>query len=947
MRRTFLWVVILMGAFLDGAFAQETGEMVHFDHRVKIRMEITETLLLKQVGAVIGRTSVSEVSRQPFNRILLNGMVPDPSLILQVRTESAEGGWSDWTEMRLRIFENGRFWGRLDLGERPASRMQLRFVNGGITTPGIFEIYAVEVDDGGREYAEEEGAGDRPGPPMTKTEGTIEMPQIISRQEWGAQPPIGTYVPHDPYRLTQHHTAGRRIQTLEDGLAEMRFIQDFHQNGRGWQDIGYHFCVDDAGRIYEGVPPDFRGTHTGGHNTGNVGISLFGNFDVAGEIPSPASLDGLVMMWSWLAFHYEVNPDMLLGHRDYTSTSCPGDNLYSELGEMRNGIRKALEFGGPYVANPEPQPFSLEVSPDSFIAFLLRDDEEGVDVNSITVRVNGDWVTPNITGSQEELSVSYQPVVPFPSSRTVIVEIEAADLAGFPNWMDYSYSFTIEVEALYLEVETEGSMRNAELELNGDWSSDGDDVDLEDLVDGRRLFTVDDDCSHSARLFPAVEAEGDYRVLMAVNGQFLGESAHFRFVNATGLEHPHLAEYNGVFDGRWGLLSPTPVHFDSGAQTEAFVEVSGLPDLETRLVLDAFRLERVDPLDPPMAPTLKWARGTDFLPREVEVCWYPSLEGDILGYRLFVSSDGRTWNDPLVDETTLGPASSSHTISVEGSASTLFVRLVAVDINGIESVEGDFENFLSPPTDTYGAGYGSGPKILIVDNFDRQASWSDLSHAFVRSHGEAIAAHRFSFDSCTETAVQTGEITLGDYDAVFYFCGDDSRSDESLAAADQLRLLEYLRQGGKLFVSGSEIGYDFNATTSTELERVQHLLKATYVGDHSGSNRVLGADQTPFEGLDFIYGTLDSEDTYVEDYPDYVLPAGGGQVALWYDNLRVAAVSFAGTYGSGDPEAQLVYMAFPFETINQPEDRAALIKRTFNFFGFPIQVANRPPLEVD
>lgn len=131
-------------------------------------------------------------------------------------------------------------------------------------------------------------------------------------------------------------------------------------------------------------------------------------------------------------------------------------------------------------------------------------------------------------------------------------------------------------------------------------------------------------------------------------------------------------------------------------------------------------------------------------------------------------------------------------------------------------------------------------------------------------------------------AQETGEITLADYDAVVYFCGDDSRSHESLAAADQQRLLEYLRSGGKLFISGSEIGYDFNATTLTELERTQYLLKATYLGDLSGSNRVIGADQTPFEDLDFVYGTLNSEDTYIEDYPDYILPTDGSQVALAY-----------------------------------------------------------------
>jgi len=218
-------------------------------------------------------------------------------------------------------------------------------------------------------------------------------------------------------------------------------------------------------------------------------------------------------------------------------------------------------------------------------------------------------------------------------------------------------------------------------------------------------------------------------------------------------------------------------------------------------VLDAFRLERVDRLDPPTAPTLKWVRVTNWATREVEVAWYPSLERDIQGYRLYSSEDGRTWGEPLVGESTLTSASSDHTLTHAGTASTLYFRLVAVDTNGVESEGGPIEPFLSDPTDIYGVGFATRPEILIVDNFDRRASWSLGHHPFVRSHGDAIATNRLGFDSCTETAVQTGEIELADYDAVVYFCGDDSRTDESLAAADQHRLLDYLENGGKLMKS--------------------------------------------------------------------------------------------------------------------------------------------------
>lgn len=58
----------------------------------------------------------------------------------------------------------------------------------------------------------------------------------------------------------------------------MQIIQDFHINGRGWKDIGYHFCYDDSGRIYQGMPETIVGTHAGPANTGNIGASMMGNF---------------------------------------------------------------------------------------------------------------------------------------------------------------------------------------------------------------------------------------------------------------------------------------------------------------------------------------------------------------------------------------------------------------------------------------------------------------------------------------------------------------------------------------------------------------------------------------------------------------------------------------------------------------------------------------------
>lgn len=912
--------------------AQEHGEMLYFNGAPNIDETISENALSKSSDGVIFQSEASEESIFAFNRILFNGTLSDRNMRLQVRYLAENGNWSDWQEATIKTFPNGRFWARLDLESESTHQITYRLVSTEISNDVRIEIYAVEGLERKLDILNEPEAHSQPEPSTLAKMDTVPKPALVTRAEWGANPPRGTYTPHDPYRFAQHHTAGKRISTLADGIIEMQMTQDFHQNGRGWQDIGYHFLIDDAGRLYEGVPPDFRGTHAGGNNTGNIGISYMGNLHIAGENPTPAALESLIGMWSWLAFHYGVSPDSLLGHQNYSATACPGDNLYSELPDLRNGIRQTLGFGAPFVANPMPQPFLQEISPTTPILFFIRDAEEGVDINSIVVKINGEQIIPSITGGADQYQVFYQPAADFPSAQNVIIDIEAADLATPANVMQYSYMFKIRVEALFTEVENSTGMRNALLDLQGQWQSNNSDVILADLNNGIRLLASDTDGSHIAKIYPEVSESGDYLIEMAASGTFLGESAHYRFVNANGQVQPRFVEYNSVYSNQWNEVAPTPMYLEAG-NPAGYIELSGFSDIPTRLVLDAFRLEKVDRLEPPKAPTLKWARLTDAASNQIEVAWYPSLEGDIAGYRLFMSEDGRTWDEPIADEQLLDAATSEYLVPYNGSSPSIYFQMVAVDTNTVSSEGGEDLPLLSSPSDIYGVGFNRATGILIVDNFDRNASWQRVYHPFARSHGDALSDNGYGFDTCTETAVQNGEVNLNLYDVVIYFCGDDSRADESLAAADQFRLQDYLESGGKLFISGSEIGYDFAATTAAENSRYQDLLKARYIGDLSGSNTVSGENNTVFQGLEFQYGQIQSDDNYIEDFPDYLQPNGGSQVALFYGNLRIAGIQYTGTYGGSSNIAQLVYLGFTFETINTADDRAALMERVMQYFG--------------
>lgn len=160
---------------------------------------------------------------------------------------------------------------------------------------------------------------------------------VISRAQWGARDPnkvCGSA--HNPVRMAIHHTA-IPADDGGDAAARMRQMQAAHIDGNGWCDIGYHFVVSQAGQIYQGRSTEERtGAHVGGGNTGNVGVSLIGDFQ-ANQV-GDAQFQKVAEIVGWIGRTYDIpfNRTSIKGHREHAgqSTNCPGDNMLNRLEEM-------------------------------------------------------------------------------------------------------------------------------------------------------------------------------------------------------------------------------------------------------------------------------------------------------------------------------------------------------------------------------------------------------------------------------------------------------------------------------------------------------------------------------------------------------------------------------------------------------------------------------------
>jgi hypothetical protein len=169
-------------------------------------------------------------------------------------------------------------------------------------------------------------------------------PAIVSRAEWGAEPPdhnapneFGiTDDPTDPAwhvytkpldqvynTVAIHHTAALLFSN-----ETMRDVQKLHMETNGWADVGYHYAIDRSGIVYEGRDVHVRGASVAGHNTGVLGIVLMGDFEF--DQPLDVQLASAQTLVNWLASEYPLTH--LAGHGEFNpETSCPGRNLKAQL----------------------------------------------------------------------------------------------------------------------------------------------------------------------------------------------------------------------------------------------------------------------------------------------------------------------------------------------------------------------------------------------------------------------------------------------------------------------------------------------------------------------------------------------------------------------------------------------------------------------------------------
>jgi len=216
--------------------------------------------------------------------------------------------------------------------------------------------------------------------------------------------------------------------------------------------------------------------------------------------------------------------------------------------------------------------------------------------------------------------------------------------------------------------------------------------------------------------------------------------------------------------------------------------------------------------------------------------------------------------------------------------------------------------------------------ILLVDD-DVGASYETYFKGALNNIGFAN-----SYDIWT--VLDKGSPSTSDlvcYEAVIWFTGNDRTT--TLIAAEQDALKGFLDRGGKLFISGQDIGYDIGITSF-----YRNYLHALYLNDDTNDYTLTGITGDPIgNGLSITIQGGDGANN--QNSQDDIEPNAGATKVFDYNSFQTGAIRYP---TSGTTPHQVVYLSFGYEAINNQTHRDTVMARILSW----LEVKPQPPVTI-
>lgn len=384
---------------------------------------------------------------------------------------------------------------------------------------------------------------------------------------------------------------------------------------------------------------------------------------------------------------------------------------------------------------------------------------------------------------------------------------------------------------------------------------------------------------------------------------YVDYSHGIRFINSEMLIDSNLVEYQNILKDEvfYKILSDE----NRAMEQPSYFKISGIPEKPTSFGI------------------------INLGPRKLKIL--VKRNSTVESYKVFLSTNGIDFNEPieLNEENIIIDSLIENKI--------YYIKLKAVNQIG-ES--GYTEVLAGVPSSNLE------PDMLIINGFDRATDGN--TYDFIRQHGSAFHYNSVNFNSATNEAVIYGLIDLNDYFIVDYILGEESTIDETFNSAEQSIVSNYLLNGGKLFVSGSEIAWDLDHKgSSSDKSFIWNFLKMKYAADapYNTPSKYYNVELTEndyIQSPSSFYFDNGTHGTYNVKWPDVVFESLGSEGFIKYTALDTqngyAGILFGGIFPGGVEPGRLVALGFPFETVYPESTRNILASEILIFFDSPNSV---------
>ncbi len=237
----------------------------------------------------------------------------------------------------------------------------------------------------------------------------------------------------------------------------------------------------------------------------------------------------------------------------------------------------------------------------------------------------------------------------------------------------------------------------------------------------------------------------------------------------------------------------------------------------------------------------------------------------------------------------------------------------------------------------HGASYADFENMVIPGN----------SFDFIYTHGKSISNAGWSFASCSDEVIESGDFNLNDYFIVDWILGEEKETPgpdsiyvekkhetfKTLSLLNQDKLKIYLESGGNLFISGAYVGTDLNQKklpADPDVRFTRQMLKLNWLTNHAARNGRVWSSDSLFLPLKEVieFNTNYHPLIYSVEAPDAFTPLDGAATILRYsENNFSAAIGYKNQYN-------LIVCGFPFETIVISQQRDQFMQAVIRYLTY-------------